>query len=41
MITVNGWYVGGIGGVGKWGDESSGDGGDEERLLFKLPPTLS
>ncbi len=40
VITVNGWYVGGIGGVWKWGDECSVNGGDEERLLFKLPPTF-
>ncbi len=27
MITVNGWYAVGMGGVGEWGDESSVNGG--------------
>ncbi len=29
MVTVNGWCAGGMGGVGKWGDECSVNGGDE------------
>ncbi len=41
MITVNGWYAGGKGGIGERGDECSVNGGDGERLLAKLPPTVS
>ncbi len=34
MITVNEWCAGGMGGgVEKWGDECSVNGGDEERFL--------
>ncbi len=44
MITVNGWCAGGKGGgwVGQrgGGDECSANGGDGERLLSKLPPTV-
>ncbi len=39
MITVNGWCAGGMGRVvSKWGDECSVNGGDGERLLYKLSP---
>ncbi len=42
MITVNGWYVGGMeGGVGEWGDECSVNGGDGERRLPKFSTTFS
>ncbi len=37
MIATNGWCARGMGGgVEKWGDEYSVNGGDGERLLFKL-----
>ncbi len=41
MITVTEWGAGGMGGVEKWGDECSVNGGDEERLLPNLSPTFS
>ncbi len=42
MITVNGWCAGGKGGgLGEGGDECPVNGGDGERLLSKLPPTVS
>ncbi len=43
MITVNGRNADGIGagGVGKWGNERSVNGGDGGNLLSKLPPTVS
>ncbi len=43
MITVNGWGAGGKGGgVGqRGGDDCLVNGGDGERLLSKLPPTVS
>ncbi len=44
MITVNGWNAGGKGGGGRakvgWVSVQS-MGGDEERLLSRLPPTVS
>ncbi len=38
MITVSGWCEGGMGGVWKWGEEGSVNGGDGERLLSKHFP---
>ncbi len=37
MITVNGWFAGGMGGgVGRRGDEYSVNGGDGDRFMSKL-----
>ncbi len=43
MITVNGWCAGGKGGGcrGRGMGGRSVNGGDGERLLSKLPPTVS
>ncbi len=40
MMTVNGRFADGMGGVGKWGDECSVNGGDGERIRSKLSPTF-
>ncbi len=42
MITVNGWYSGGMGGGREKGNggECSVNGGDGERPLSKLSPTV-
>ncbi len=39
MGNVNGWRVVGMGGVEHWGNGSSANKEDWERLLFKLSST--
>ncbi len=41
MMTVKGWYAGGGEVLEGLEDECSVNGGDGERLLFQLYPTVS